>query len=99
MCVCVHETCQIQQSHGGVSNFHTHDSQDEQNLTGPAHPQAKFIISIMLKTMKRSWQTKLQALVYDILPRNTAVIDYAIGLEKLSANKQVFVGDQMAESL
>ena len=36
----------------------------------------------------------LQALVYDILPSTTAVFSYAIGLRKLSANKQFFVGAQ-----
>ena len=38
---------------------------------------------------------KLQALVYDILPSTTAVFSYAIGPRKLSANEQVFVGDQL----
>ena len=42
---------------------------------------------------------KLQALVYDILPPSTAILDYAIGLEKLSANQHIFVGSQLAESL
>ena len=37
---------------------------------------------------------KLQALVYDILPPTTAIVDYAIGLGKLSANEQFFVGAQ-----
>ena len=32
---------------------------------------------------------KLQAPVYDILPPNTAKVDYAIGFENLSANRQV----------
>ena len=32
--------------------------------------------------------TKLQALVYDILPSTTAVYSYAIGSRKLSANAQ-----------
>ena len=32
--------------------------------------------------------TKLQALVYDILPSTTAVFSYAIGSRKLSANGQ-----------
>ena len=32
--------------------------------------------------------TKLQALVYDILPSTTAVFSYAIGSRKLSANEQ-----------
>ena len=42
---------------------------------------------------------KLQALVYGILPPTTAIIDQAIGLEKLSADEQFFVGVQMAVSL
>ena len=33
---------------------------------------------------------KLQALVYDILPPATSLTDYAIVLEKLSANGTVF---------
>ena len=37
--------------------------------------------------MKCRGSTKLQALVYDILPPTTAIADYAIGLEKLSANE------------
>ena len=37
---------------------------------------------------------KLQALVYDILPSNTAVFSYATGSRKLSANEQFFVGAQ-----
>ena len=42
---------------------------------------------------------KLQALVYDILPSTTAVFSYAIGLRKLSANEQFFVGAQTLVSL
>ena len=43
-------------------------------------------------TCCRNTQTsKLQALVYDILPSTTAVFSYAIGPRKLSANKQFFV--------
>ena len=39
----------------------------------------------------RAWRNvKLQALVYDIVPPTTAILDYAIGLEKLSANEQFF---------
>ena len=38
--------------------------------------------------------SKLQALVYDILPSTTAVFSYAIGSRKLSANEQFFVGAQ-----
>ena len=42
---------------------------------------------------------KLQALVYDILPPTNVITDYAIGLGKLSANEQFFVGAQIAERL
>ena len=37
-----------------------------------------------------------QELVYDILPPATAVADYAIGLEKLTANKRFFDDTQTA---
>ena len=43
--------------------------------------------------------TKLQALVYDILPSTTAIFSYAIGSRKLSANEQFFVGVQTVVSL
>ena len=33
---------------------------------------------------------KLQAPVYDLLPSTTAIVHYAVGLEKLSANETVF---------
>ena len=43
---------------------------------------------------------KLQALVYDsFLQPVTGIVDYAIGLEKLSANEQFFVGAQMTVTL
>ena len=42
---------------------------------------------------------KLRALVYDSLPPTTAITDYAIGLEKLSADGQFFVDVETAESL
>ena len=35
-------------------------------------------------------RSKLQALVYDILPSTTAVFSYATGSRKLSANEQCF---------
>ena len=44
--------------------------------------------------MKTRVKTKLQALVYNILPSTTAVFSYATGSRKLSANKQFFVGAQ-----
>ena len=44
-------------------------------------------------------KAKPQALIYDILPSATAIIEYATGLEELSANGQFFVDVQMAVSL
>ena len=38
--------------------------------------------------------TKLQALVYDFLSPTAVIADYAIGLGKLSANEQPFVGSK-----
>ena len=43
--------------------------------------------------------SKLQALVYDILPSTTAVFSNAIGSRKLSANEQFFVGAETVVSL
>ena len=43
--------------------------------------------------------SKLQTLVYDILPSTSAVFSYAIGSRKLSANEQFFVGAQTVVSL
>ena len=43
--------------------------------------------------------SKLQALVYDILPSTTAVFSYTMGSRKLSANEQFFVGVQTVVSL
>ena len=40
------------------------------------------------------FQSKLQTLVYDILPSTTAAFSYAIGSRNLSANQQFFVGAQ-----
>ena len=39
-------------------------------------------------------ESKLQTLVYVILPSTTAVFNYAIGSRKLSANEQFFVRAQ-----
>ena len=62
-------------------------------LSGDWHP-ADDITIISL----RSHHCKLQVLVYNILPPNTAITDYAIGLEKKeeekSANGQFLVGAQ-----
>ena len=49
--------------------------------------------------LKLSGCSKLQALVYDILPSTTAVFSYAVGSRKLSANEQFFVGVQTVVSL
>ena len=46
-----------------------------------------------------SQEDKLQALVYDILPTTTVIVDYAIGLGKLSANQQFFGDAQTAVNL
>ena len=43
--------------------------------------------------------SKLQALVYDILPSTTAIFSYTIGSRKLSSNEQFFVGAQTVVSL
>ena len=51
------------------------------------------------KTCNLCRESKLQALVYDILPSTTAVFSYAIGPRKLSANEQFFVGAQTVVSL
>ena len=48
---------------------------------------------------KKTTRSKLQALVYDILPSTTAVFSYAIGSRKLSANEQFFVGAQTVVGL
>ena len=58
--------------------------------------------SKVTKTVQSEKQllSKLQALVYDILPSTTAVFSYAIGSRKLSANEQFFfVGAQTVVSV
>ena len=44
-------------------------------------------------------RSKLQALVYDIVPSTTAVFSYALGSRKLSANEQFSVGAQTVVSV
>ena len=44
-------------------------------------------------------RAKLRAMLYDLLPPTTAIVDYAVSLEKLSANEQFFDDTQMAVSL
>ena len=43
-----------------------------------------------------SLQRKLHALVYNIHPSTTAIVDYATGLEKLSANGHFYNDAQTA---
>jgi len=43
--------------------------------------------------------SRLQALVYDILPSTSAVFSYSIGSRKLSVNEQFFVGARTVISL
>ena len=57
--------------------------------------QATGAAAPMPNSEQNSNRCKLQALV----PPTTAATEYAIGLEKLSANGQFFVGAQMSESL
>ena len=65
---------------------------DRSNLTA--------IVPVPLtRTGCRTIQRKLQALAYDILPPATAIVDYAAGLGKLSANGQLFDGVQTAIGL
>ena len=53
-----------------------------------------------VSTLGKVWVlTRLQALLYDILPSTTAVFSYAIGSRKLSANEQFFVGAQTVVTL
>ena len=54
--------------------------------------------SFRLETEVGMSGVKLQALPYNILPPTTALVDYAVGLEKLSANEQFFDDAQMAVS-
>ena len=57
-----------------------------------------FYSHISTRTFRRAL-SKLQAMVYDILPSTTAIFSYAIGSRKLSANEQFFVGAQKVVSL
>ena len=49
---------------------------------------------VLFESAEYKTLSKLQALVYDILPSTTAVFSYAIGSRKLLANEQFFVGAQ-----
>ena len=68
-------------------------------------PASEFVLLMQFlpkRVLKAGWASqkcKFQALAYDILPPATATTDYTIGLEKLSANRQFFIGAQMALSL
>ena len=55
--------------------------------------------SLLFLNLLHTTRSRLQALVYDILPSTTAVFSYALGSRKLSANKQFFLGAQTVVSL
>ena len=56
--------------------------------------------TVAVRTRKRvCTESRLQALVYNILPSTTAVFSYVIGSRKLSANEQFFVGAQTVVGL
>ena len=60
---------------------------------------AKIVVTFWLAEVARTIgrpEPELQVLVYDILLPTTAVVDYSIGLGKLTANERFFVGTQMA---
>ena len=67
--------------------------------------EGALFISAQLSTdavsaLRKVWVLiKPQALVYNITPPTTAIADYAIGLEKLSANEQFFDDAQTAVCL
>ena len=56
-------------------------------------------VSVCWQGVRESVYSKLQTLVYDILPSTTAVFIYVTGSRKLSANEQFFVGAQTVVSL
>ena len=56
------------------------------------------LIKLQNDNLSRTGQDKNRHVVYDILPPTTAIADYAIGLEKLSANEEFFHDAQMAAS-
>ena len=63
-----------------------------------ASPEKRLFFRDWTKLLEKR-NSKLQALVYDILPATTAVFSYAIGSRKLSANEQFFVDAQTVVSL
>ena len=75
--------------------FFSASSPKQPALIGPPIPYS----SLHLSLPSVHPASKLQALVYDILPSTTAIFSYAIGSRKLSANKQFFVAAQTVVSL
>ena len=63
------------------------------------HPSFLQPLPQLVTSLNWALDPKLPALVYDSLPPTTAIVDYAIGLEKLPANKQFFSDPQTAVSL
>ena len=72
-------------------------SEKTEYTTGSVHDSEKYVTKTECRPPFRNqdgvqvltWP-ELQALVYDILPPTTAIIDYAICLRNLSANEQFF---------
>ena len=58
----------------------------------PAVGDCECVLSAALAQLELlTHHPSLQALVYSILPSTTVIVDYAIGLKKLSANEQFFM--------
>ncbi len=79
-------------SHRAVSNIHG-------ATKGGGDNSARGPRLLHMVTRADSAPSRLQALVYDILPLTTAVFSYPIGSRKLSANEQFFVGAQTVVGL
>ena len=62
-------------------------------------PRVWLIVTFYVSPAVAMRSAKLQALVYDILPPATAIVDYVLCLEKLPANQQFFDDAQIAASL
>ena len=69
------------------------------SLSRPLPTLSPSLIGHLASVDVKQHESKLQALVYDILPSTTAVSSYAIGSRNLSANEQFFVGAQTIVSL
>ena len=61
--------------------------------------RAKLIPQAAAANQDHTLRAKLRAMLYDLLPPTTSIVDYAVSLEKLSANEQFFDDTQTAVSL